>query len=213
MEIRHLLNFRKIMLKIYKIYSLLAVFLAAGLLGCEDEETIRRPDFYVPVILLAKTADGTNAKAEEADSLDITAGNDTYDFILAAEDFDGAADGHQYFTGRSGETSALVDGQLLIQYQPSGGSLGDPLTLLSFGPELNDAPVTVNISAQQLAGIFPEISSAADIAPGDAFEITYEYRIDANQTGTILNVGRPSSDYCGGFSFEGEFCELDIPIK
>jgi hypothetical protein len=191
----------------------LVAFLATTFFGCENEDVIRTPDFIVPVILLATTPDGSGAKTVQADTI-FLAQNNTYDFILEAEDFDGAEDGHRYFTGRDGVTSSLVDGRLYVQYRPAGeDTYGDRQTLTNFGPELNDSPVNMNVSLEQLANAFPEIANAGEIQSGDDFRIRYEYRIDANNTGTIREIGLPSNDYCGGFSFEGEFCSLFIPIQ
>jgi hypothetical protein len=197
----------------YIVITSLVAFLATTFFGCENEDVIRTPDFIVPVILLAKTPDGSGAKAVDSDTIFLDQGN-TYDFILEAEDFDGSEEGHQYFTGRDGVTSTLVDGQLYVQYRPAGAesSYGDRQPLMNFGPELNDSPVNMNVSLQQLADAFPEIADVDDIQSGDLFRIRYEYLIDANNTGTIREIGLPSNDYCGGFSFEGEFCSLFIPI-
>ncbi len=209
------------MTKKYIVFTSLLAFLATGFFGCENEDVIRTPDFIVPVMLLAKTADGSDAKTLEADTLTLNT-SDTYDFILEAEDFDGDSNGHAYFTGREGVTSTLIGGELYAEFKPPLGDYGERQTLLSFGPELNDSPVTLNVSQDQLFGLFGitdpaslnvNTDSALDTDSIGVFRIRYEYTIDANNSGTVREIGLPGNDFCGGFSFEGEFCELFIPTK
>lgn len=191
------------MKRIY-IASLLVTMVA--FVGCRDEDVVRQPDWITPVIPLATTTDGTDAKINEDDPFVLTdLGNSVYDFVLDIEDFDGAADGHRFFQDREGPTSALVDFTMFIDYS---GNEGDPIVFASYQP--SDFPVTVNLTPQDAVGFFG--MQVADLTDGDAFTLTYEYRIDANQTGEIRELGTPSADYCGGFSDQGEFCTLTINV-
>jgi hypothetical protein len=175
--------------------------------GCRDEDVIRQPDWVTPVIPLAITPDGSNAKANVEDPFVLDdLGNSVYDFILDIEDFDGAEDGHRFFVGRSGPTSTLIDFTLFIDYS---GNEGDPAVFAEYQP--SDFPVTINITPQDAVSFFSGLA-VSDLADGDAFELSFEYRIDANNTGQIRTLALPSSDYCGGFSDQGEFCTLTIEV-
>lgn len=189
------------------IYSLGLLVAMLVFSGCRDEDLIRQPDWVTPVIPMAIEPDGSGAKVAVEDPFILTdLDNSVYDFILDLEDFDGAEDGHRFFQGRQGPTSSLVDFTLLIDYS---GNAGDPVVFSEYMPE--DFPVTINITPEDAVSYFEGLA-VEDLADGDVFEITYKYRIDANNTGEIRAIGTPSSDYCGGFSDQGEFCTLTIEV-
>ncbi|MEQ9300888.1 MAG: hypothetical protein RIF33_20105, partial [Cyclobacteriaceae bacterium] len=179
------------------ISRLLIILLSASFIlsSCEDEDVLGFPDFTVPVILLATNVTG------DFDWSDLS--NSTYSFTLGEENFDGAADGHKFYVGRSGTVSTLQDVTLFITYD------GETSVLQTLqGSEL---PTTVSVTAAEATSL-----TGADISmlsKGDGFLITYEYNIDSNNSGNIVNVGTPGADYCGGFTNEGEFCSLNIPVS
>ncbi len=178
------------------ISRLLIMLLSASFLlsSCEDEDVQRFPDFTIPVVLLA-----TNVSGEFGWS-DLN--NANYSFTLDAENFDGAADGHKFFVGRSGTTSTLIDVTLFINFGT------EQAVLETF--QASELPTTVEVSptrATSLLGL--DISS---LEKGDSFLITYEYTIDADNTGNTIVLGTPGADYCGGFTDQGEFCSLGISV-
>ncbi len=180
------------------ISRLFILFLSASVIfsACEDEDVLRAPDFYTPVVLLATNV--TNNVWETSELPDAA-----FTFTLDEENFDGAADGHKFFVGRSGTTSTLIDVTLL-------GSLnGGPATpLVTY--QASQLPVQVNLSASVVASAFG--LSVSDLTPGDVIAVTYEYNIDADNSGTIYTLGTPGNDYCGGFTNEGEWCTFTISI-
>jgi len=180
-------------------YILLAL-LGLALISCRDEDVIRQPDWITPVIPLATGIDGGdvfNVNRPEASS---------FDFVLNIEDFDGADDGHRFFVGRNGPTSSLIDFTLFITYSDADG---DPAVFREFQP--SEFPAEISITPEEAVSFFPGLS-VDDLEAGEFFELTYEYRVDANDSGQTRTLGTPSADYCGGFSDEGEFCEITIPI-
>lgn len=181
-------------------YIILAV-IGFTLLSCRDEDVIRQPDWVTPVIPLAtgiESGDVFNVNRPEAS---------TFDFVLNIEDFDGADDGHRFFVGRNGPTSSLVDFTLFIEYS---GIDTDRAVFREFQP--GDFPAQISITPEEAVSFFNGLSTA-DLEAGEEFTMTYEYRMDANDTGEIRTVATPSADYCGGFSDQGEFCEITIPIE
>ncbi|MEQ8712482.1 MAG: hypothetical protein RIC80_05675, partial [Cyclobacteriaceae bacterium] len=164
--------------------------------ACENEDNLRAPDFYTPVVLLA-----TNVTNNVWETSELP--NTAFTFTLDEENFDGAADGHKFFVGRSGVTSTLLDVTLLASM--NGGS---PEPVATFqGSEL---PAEVSISASDIASTFG--MTPDDLAPGDVIAITYEYNIDADNSGTVYKLGTPGNDYCGGFTNEGEWCTFTISV-
>ncbi len=180
------------------ISRLLILFLSASVLftACEDEDVLRAPDFYTPVVLLATNV--TNNVWETSELPDAA-----FTFTLDEENFDGAADGHKFFVGRSGTTSTLIDVTLLAAL--NGGSAQPVATF-----QASELPAQVSISASDVANTFG--IGVDDLAPGDVIAITYEYNIDADNSGTVYKLGTPGNDYCGGFTNEGEWCTFTISI-
>ncbi|MEQ9299712.1 MAG: hypothetical protein RIF33_14155 [Cyclobacteriaceae bacterium] len=179
------------------ISKLLAVLTIISLVfsSCEDEDVQRFPDFVVPVVLLAQNVTGTY----DWDDLD----NSVYSFTLEGENFDGSADGHKFFVGRSGTTSTLIDVTLMISYNQ--GDIVEWQTLQ--GSEL---PAQLTLTPAEAASITG--SNVSRFQKGDAFQVTYLYRIDENNSGTIRELATPGVDYCGGTTNEGEFCQLVINV-
>lgn len=174
------------------------LFLSAVVIlsACENEDNLRAPDFYTAVVLLA--TDVTNNVWETSELP-----NTAFTFTLDEENFDGAAEGHKFFVGRSGVTSTLLDVTLLASMN---GGPATPIKTFQ-GSEL---PAQVSISASDVASTFG--MSVDDLTFGDVIAITYEYNIDADNTGTVYTLGTPGNDYCGGFTTEGEFCTFTIEI-
>ncbi len=164
--------------------------------GCRDEDNVQAPDFYTPVVLLATEVTGTVWVQQDLDS-------ESFSFVLNEENFDGASDGHKFFVGRSGATSTLLDVTLLVSR--NGGT---PAEVATF--QAADLPANVSITPNQVASALG--ISLSDLAGGDGLTISYEYNIDANNSGTILELGTPGNDYCGGTTNEGEFCTLNVSI-
>ncbi len=184
-----------------KTSNIIAMLMAITLLSssCEDEDKLRAPEFVIPVILLAQDRSDDSFVLQDLE-------NESYSFTLAYENFDGATDGHQYFVGRSGATSSLTEVTLLVSYSGAAGSAEGIIGTY----QESEFPVSINLSPQQLANVLnldPNL-----YAGGDQFVITYEYMIDAHNSGELMKLTTPSNDYCGGFTDEGEFCQLSIGI-
>jgi hypothetical protein len=182
------------------ISRLLIILLSASFIlsSCEDEDVLNLPDFTVPVILLSDNTSGVIIISDVG-----TPAEATFNFTLDAENFDGSSDGHKFYVGRSGTTSTLIDVTLIATF--SGGGTGEIVTIQ--GSEL---PSSQNITLAQLASAVGVPIS--DMGGGDSFVITYEYRIDSNNSGNILLVTTPGNDYCGGSTNEGEFCTMRVDI-
>ncbi|WKN45201.1 hypothetical protein [Tunicatimonas pelagia] len=194
------------MKRIY-IASLLVTMVAFA--GCRDEDVIRQPDWITPVIPLAPDFQPDDNPIEDAFNVnDLT--NSSVAFTLGIEDFDGAEDGHRFFVGREGPTSELIDFTFLMEfYDSEADTTYGPVEYAIYQP--TDFPVNVNITPAEAAGFFSEATVEA-LEEGDQFVLSYEYRINANQSGETRTLGTPSADYCGGFSDQGEFCELTIDV-
>lgn len=183
------------------------VFLWVALAACRDEDLIRDPAWVTPVIPTAVILDGTAAKANVEDPFILSdLDNSVYDFILDIEDYDGAEDGHMFYVGREGPISSLVDFTMYIDFS---GDDADRVVFGEYMPE--DFPMTINITPEDAVGYFAGLE-VSDLVAGNEFELSYEYRIDADNTGVIRSIGLPASDWCGGFSDEGEFCTLTIGV-
>ncbi len=181
-------------------YILLTIA-SLALLSCRDEDVIRQPDWITPVVPLAtgiESGDVFNVNRPEVS---------TFDFTLNIEDFDGAEDGHRFFVGRNGPTSSLINFTMFIEYS---GSDAERAIFREFQP--SEFPAQVSLTSEQAVGFFPDLTTA-DLEVGEVFVLTYEYQIDADNSGNIRTVGTPSADYCGGFSDQGEFCEITIAIE
>ncbi len=188
------------MKRIYKHILTVAV-LALVLIGCRDEDKVYAPEAVVPVVLQATDRTDNTFILQNLD-------NASFSFTLEYENWDGSADGHPYFVGRSGPVSSLIDATLLVSYSGAGGSFG-PVEFGTFNE--SDFPVGVQMTPQNLVAALPGLSMD-DLDGGDRFTVSYSYTIDANNTGDIREIGTPALEYCGGFTDEGEFCTLNIDI-
>lgn len=188
------------MKRLYKyIFAIAALPLL--LMSCRDEDKVYAPEPVIPPVLQA---------VDMTDNTFILQGldNASFSFTLDYENWDGSADGHPYFVGRSGPVSSLIDATLLVSYNGAGGSFG-PVEFGTFSE--SEFPVGVQMTPQSLVAIFPSLSMD-DLGGGDRFTVTYTYTIDANNTGDIREIGTPALEYCGGFTSEGEFCSINIDI-
>ena len=185
------------------ISRLLVILLSASFIlsSCEDEDVQRFPDFVTPVVLLADNTSATIVISDVG-----TPAEATLDFTLDAENFDGASDGHKFFVGRSGATSTLIDVTFIANYSGAAGSAsGDLFTL-----QASELPSSQSITLTQLSNAVG--IPVGDMNGGDVIVISYTYRIDADNSGDIRELGTPSADYCGGFTDEGEFCNMRVEI-
>ncbi|MEQ9297223.1 MAG: hypothetical protein RIF33_01600 [Cyclobacteriaceae bacterium] len=175
--------------------------LVTVMVGCRDEDKVYAPEAVIPVALQATNRTDNTFILQNLDDA-------SFAFTLEYENWDGSADGHPWFVGRSGPVSSLIDATLLVSYNGAAGSFG-PAEFGTFSEA--EFPVGVQMTPQNLVAALPGLSMD-ELDGGDRFVVSYEYTIDANNTGDIRELGTPGLDYCGGFTTEGEFCTINIDI-
>ncbi len=186
-----------------KLYKHITVIVAvvAMLSSCRDEDKVYAPEAVIPVALQATERTDNTFVLQELEGA-------SFSFTLEYENWDGSPDGHPWFVGREGPVSSLIDATLLISYSGAGGSFGPA----EFGTYAEaEFPVGIQMTPANLVAALPGLD-LEDLDGGDRFVVSYEYTIDANNTGDIREVGTPGLDYCGGFTAEGEFCTINIDI-
>ncbi|MEM8893760.1 MAG: hypothetical protein AAGC88_04220, partial [Bacteroidota bacterium] len=186
--------------KLYR-YIIAVIMVTTVLISCRDEDKVYAPEAVIPVALQATNRSDNTFILQEIDGA-------SFSFTLEYENWDGSADGHPWFVGREGPVSSLIDATLLVSYSGAAGSFGPA----EFGTYVeSEFPVGIQMTPANLVAVLPGLS-LEDLDGDDRFVVSYEYTIDANNTGDIREVGTPGLDYCGGFTAEGEFCTLNIDI-
>ncbi len=186
--------------KLYRSTLWASLLSCLMLISCVNDDNVRHPDFVTPVTLKATNVSDASFILQDLE-------NESFSFTFDYENYDGSTDGHPFFVGRSGSSSSLIDATLLLSYNGTAGRLG-PVEITNVSEA--EMPMDLLFSSADLLNMLGLTEDQID--GGDQFVITYEYTIDANNSGEVRKLTTPGSDWCGGFTPEGEFCFFAIDV-